>query len=398
MNGIRIPLIAAAAALAALSAAVPCKAQDGAEAYFEALADAYRKAADAIAPCVVCVEVSRSLDIGQQPGATSAPATPSDLALPKHILEKFQENRMYNQRPQGPASGVLVSPEGHILTSWYNVAGTVKSVTVTLPDGRAFPAKILGKDEDKDLCMIKIEGSGLPAALIDSSVPIRPGRFCAVVGRGVSKTSITMTTGIISASSRNRGQAFQISARVNYENAGGAVVGLDGKLMGVVGHVAHLDYMNRQGLNTGVGLASPVQRIAEILDRLKAGEEIPRFRGPFLGIRFDQAYRGKGVKIEYVYKDLPSRKAGLLPGDVIIFFNSIQIETRNDLLFAIYQCDPDQRVGFTVQRIVDGKEETADLWAVLALRPPEEELKKLDAEYNEWKKSQPGGDGAKKEE
>ncbi len=394
----RITAISTAAALAALCAAPFCTAESAGDCH-EALSDAFRKAAETVAPCVVQIKVERTADIDTPPpGRTTQPVRPPAVrALPREIIEKFQENRMYHARPAGGTSGVIVTEEGHILTSWYNVSGTVKSITVALHDGSEHKAAILGRDEDKDLCMIKIEAQGLPAARVGFEAVAKPGRFLVVVGRGRDSKSYTMTTGIVSAQQRYRGQAFQLSARVNYENAGGAVVGLDGRLLGIVSHISHVEQLNRAGLNTGVGLAAPSPGIAEILDRLRAGESIPRFRGPFLGIRFEQGWKEKGVKIEYVYKDLPSRKAGLMPGDIIIYFNNVLIEGQNDLLFAIWQCDPDQKVGFTVQRTVDGKEQTVDLWAVLALRPPEEELKKLDVEYNEWKKSQAGGGTEEKE-
>jgi serine protease Do len=366
-------------------AAAPCRAQDN-TGLFEALSRAYAKAAATIAPAVVRIEVKR----GPEPARPGRPSQVRGMSLPTKVLDRFVENRRYRHRPAGGTSGVIISPEGHILTCWYNVSGKVESVAVVLADGRRFPARILGRDEDRDISLLKIEADNLPAATMRKDLTVRPGQFCVAVGRGMEASSYTLTTGIVSARHRYRDKAFQISARVNYGNAGGAVADIKGRLLGIVTHVSHLPPGNRIGLNTGVGLATPMARVADVLDRLKKGEVILRFRGPFLGIRFDQTYRDrdKGVKIEYVYQTLPSAKAGLKSGDIIIMFNNIEIRNRMDLVFAIQQCDVNQRVGFTVIRIVDGVEKTLDLWAVLTLRPSEEALTKLSAEYDAWKKAQ----------
>jgi len=381
-------------------AAAPCRAQDH-TGLFEALSRAYAKAAATIAPAVVRIEVARIPEpappshppkVKKSPEPAKPGKTPkvNKMGMPRQIQERFQENRLYKRRPAGGTSGVIISPEGHILTCCYNVSGRVKSVTVVLADGRRFPARILGRDEDRDISLLKIEADNLPAATMRKDLTVRPGQFCVAVGRGMEASSYTLTTGIVSARHRYRDKAFQISARVNFGNSGGAVVDIKGRLLGIVTHVSHRPPGSRTGLNTGVGLATPMARVADVLDRLKKGEVILLFRGPFLGIRFDQTYRDrdKGVKIEYVYQTLPSAKAGLESGDIIIMFNNIEIRNRMDLVFAIQQCDVNQRVGFTVIRTVDGVEKTLDLWAVLTLRPSEEALTKLSAEYNAWKKAQ----------
>jgi S1-C subfamily serine protease len=373
-----------------LGAGVAAAAATGAEAddCFLALQKAFQKAANTAAPYVVHIEVKRTMDVGG--GASSGRSGGSRLRLPPEVLERFQENRRYFVRPEGGTSGVILSSDGYIITTYYNIVGAVRSVKVTLADGRSFPAEILGKHPDMDVALLKIGATGLPVPKIDPGLDRRPGQFCIAVGRGINPKFHTLTTGIISAHSRERkGNAFQISARVNYENAGGAVVDLRGRLLGIVSRVAHMTswggyIWNRAGLNTGVGLATPMGRILDVLPRLKSGEEIPRWRGPFLGIRFDQVHRGEGTKIEYVYKGLPSEKAGLRPGDIIISFNNIQIETRNDLIYAIRQCEPDQKVGFTVIRVDQGEEKTIDMTAVLTLRPPQAELLNLSREFSRW--------------
>lgn len=370
------------ALLAAILAAPP--AARAADDPLEALATAFKAAADRAAPAVVQVLCERPSGGGDLAGP--GPSNIQTIVpVPPEVLDRFQENRYMFVRPEGPASGVVVGPDGYVLTALYNVAGRIANLRVVLADGRVFPATVLGQDANLDVALLKIEATGLAALAVSPEAVAVPGQFSLTVGRGASAQDLHVNQGIVSAVIRARGDAIQTSARVNYANSGGAMVDLDGRLLGVIVRIGHDYTRNRSGINTGVGFAAPSPKIAAVLATLKAGRSIAPRPTPFLGIKFDPSYpaqpNDKGVKIEYVYKGFPGERAGLKPGDVLVNFEYVDIETRNDLVYVIQQCDVDQRVTFSVLR----GEEALDLEAALTARPGPERTLGMSREYLEGK-------------
>jgi|GEM_PF-722038 len=349
----------------------------------DALGRAFRHAAGTAAPAVVQVVADR-VPGGDLMGPGELPVA-SGFPYPTEFLEKFQESRRLFVRPEGPASGVVVAPDGYVLTSLYNIAGRVRGVRVVTADGKTYDAEILGRDPNKDVVLLKIEAEDLPYLALSPDAEAVPGQFAVTVGRGQDPARLNVNAGIISAVIRSRGDAIQTSARVNYGNSGGALVDLEGKLLGVLAKIGHDTERNRSGINTGVGFAAPASTLADLFKRLKKGENIPPRPTPFLGIRFDPSYPAtadqKGVKIEYVYKGYPGARAGLKTGDVLLSFDHVPIEKRNDLIFVIRQCDPGQRVTFTVQR----GDTDLDLEAELTARPGPVENARMSLEYFKWK-------------
>ncbi|MCU0723795.1 MAG: trypsin-like peptidase domain-containing protein [Planctomycetes bacterium] len=342
-----------------------------------ALGAAFGAAAAKAGPAVVQVVCDREGDL--PPGDN----TRGQTEIPAPLVAKYQETLHLFARPEGPASGVVVDPDGYVLTSLYNLLGGLKAVRVVLPDGRALPARVLGRDPSKDVALLKVEATGLAALPVSADVRATPGQFALTLGRGASPSELTVNTGVVSALIRFRGDAIQTSARVNYGNSGGALVDLDGRLLGIIARVGHDPERSRSaGINSGVGFAAPAQGLAGVLEKLKRGENIPERPSAFLGIRFDPSYaEAKGARIEYVYKDYPGYRAGLKPGDVLLNFDHVDIEGRGDLMFVIQQCEPGQRVTYSIVR----GEKDMDLESVLSPRPPESENARMTREYMEWK-------------
>ncbi|MHC4598741.1 MAG: trypsin-like peptidase domain-containing protein [Planctomycetota bacterium] len=367
-------LVAAAGLFAILVGGV-----GGAENPLDALGKAFESAASRAAPAVVQVicDRERGSDI---PG-------PGEIrsSFPPEINRKFWERRLLFVRPEGPTSGVIIDPDGYVLTSLYNVAGKVKSIKVITAEGRSLPAEILGSDPNLDVVLLKIDGKNLPFLSLSGGGRPRAGQFALTLGRGADPSELNVNAGIVSAILRARGDAIQTSARVNYGNSGGALVDLSGRLMGVIAKIGHDDQRNRSGINTGVGFAAPVARITEVLSKLKAKTPIKPHPRPFLGIRFDVSYPAsedqKGVRIEYAYGGFPAKKAGLRPGDILVNFDHVDINTRRDLQYVIGQCDPGQRVTFSILR----GEESLDLEGVLTARPESAKNALMSREYVAWK-------------
>lgn len=302
-----------------------------------------------IAPSVVMIEVERSAD------------EPSG-ADPRFRMHS--ENPAYRQRPPGPVSGVIVGADGFIITTNFNVSGTVTKIAVTLGDGRQFLGRLLGRNEVHDLALVKIEATNLPTPEArDTSANIRPGEFCAVVGRSEDPLIHTMTTGVVSAVGRQAMGAIQFDAQTNYGNTGGAIVDLRGRLIGI----AHSIRPNvPHGLNSGVCFGMPWHVVAQDLPDLRLGRVVTRPRVPFLGIKPDQDAIGvNGVRVAEVIQATGAAAARIQPGDVIVKCDGTRIRSVTDLR----QFLQDKRIGdrITLTFVRDRRERTAVV--ILGERP-----------------------------
>ncbi len=287
------------------------------------LQQAYQQAADLVAPSVVQVYVTRK--------PTEAP----------------DGEDAYFVRPDAPTSGVIAGANGLVLTSAWNVADA-ESIRVTLADGRSFEAKRLGFDEVRDLALLSIQATDLPAARFHAADEVRIGQFALVIGRSPSIEHHTLTTGIVSAIGRFDGTAFQLEARTNYGSAGGAVVDIQGRVIGVVSRI--VDQTNR-GQNSGIGFATPSRLILQHMPDYEASKIFTVPKPPFLGIQADRsALDVQGVKISQVIVGTGAAAAGLAEGDVIVGFGDAKIERFEDLVREIKKLGIGSKVKITVLR------------------------------------------------
>ncbi|MHC4390501.1 MAG: S1C family serine protease [Planctomycetota bacterium] len=220
----------------------------------------------------------------------------------------------YAVRPTTPASGILLEGN-YALTSWFHISGA-KKITVEFPSGEKVVATPLGRYETLDLVLLELASvpEGAKALELRREAPL-PGTLCMNVGRGPQ--GLTVNTGIVSAVDRFFGEALQIDAAVNYVNLGGAVVDLDGNVLGMLARLGE-----RAGVNSGVGFAAPSDAIAKLLPQLKAGKVIAEPARAFVGVRFGKEhFDPPGVELAEVVKGHGAEKAGLKKGDVIERFN-----------------------------------------------------------------------------
>jgi S1-C subfamily serine protease len=260
------------------------------------------------------------------------------------------------KRPKAPVTGWLVSEAGHVLTTWFNVWGRLRKIEVTLDDGRTVRARLLGRDEQKDLALLKFDPGELKAGPELRPLRLSPGELeigtpIAVVALGPGGSPPTLARGIVSATGRLDGAGVQIDAPVNYGSAGGAVLDLNGRCVAVVSHV-RTDSLWSQ--NSGVGLAMDARAIREVLPRLKAGRTIAKPKRGYLGIRMSAgSLKTAGVVVEQVQDDSPAAEAGLKAQDVIAAVDGRKIADPADLARAIGGAKPGAQVKLTVLR--DGK-------------------------------------------
>ncbi len=317
----------------ALAALLAAGAQDHSTEAFTRLLRALR---ERVSRCVVAIEVDRSSD----PDGTGTGG-----AVAAHLD--------YYNRPRGPASGVVYESDGSIITSLFNVSGSIRKdgIRVTLPDGSERVAELLGTDERRDIALLKINAKDLPTLPKADPRGIGPGTFVAVVGRSPDKAVSTINAGIVSATNRMGGTAVQTDAEMNYGNAGGALVTLQGELVGVACHVKSRTHWGQSG---GIGFACKVSEIDGVLDRLKRRERIEAEKIPFLAIMpAGGDPDAPGLQVGAVLPGSTAEKAGLREGDVIVEVDGVKVFDMEDIKAALRSKKIGQEVSIKVLRPKD---------------------------------------------
>jgi serine protease Do len=291
----------------------------------------------------------------------------------------------FHQR--GLGSGVIIDPEGHILTNEHVVQGADR-ITVTLPDGREFPGEIRGTDPRSDLAVVKIKAKDLPVVKLGDSDQVKSGQWVVAFGNpfawALGGSEPTMTVGVISAlhrslrlgrSERNYSDLIQTDAAINPGNSGGPLVDLDGRVIGI-----NVAIVSTTGGYQGIGFAIPINTAKTILADLIEGKKV--LYG-WLGINIQdvtadlaQAFQlpdAQGVIVARVIPDSPAQKGGVQDGDVILRFNGEPVKDVRDLLKRMSQIRVGEKV--TLRVIRDGKER--DLKVEVGERPSD--LESLEA-------------------
>src|SRR4030095_6456317 len=140
---------------------------------------------------------------------------------------------VFARRPVAWCSGVVIEPNGTILTTYFNVSGKIKSVKVMLADGRALDAKILGCHGGYDLAPLRVAAEGLPTLKAAPVDQLKAGNPLLALGRAPDGKGLTVNPGLVRAASRTSGRALQLDSKLNYGNVGGPVVDLEGRLVAV---------------------------------------------------------------------------------------------------------------------------------------------------------------------
>jgi serine protease Do len=261
------------------------------------------------------------------------------------------------QRERGLGSGVIVSPDGYILTN-NHVIDKATDIKVILADKRQFSGKVVGADPKTDIAVVKIETSGLPTIPLGDSSKIRVGDYAFAIGNpfGVGETA---TMGIISATGRNGldiedyEDFIQTDAAINPGNSGGALLNSRGELIGI--NTAILS--GGSGGNQGIGFAIPVNMAKHVMDEiLKHGKVVRGYIGvtiqeitPDLAKAFNVPAE-KGALVGNVDPNSPGGKAGLQRGDVITELNGQPVAGPNGLRLEVGSMVPGTTVHLKVIR------------------------------------------------
>jgi serine protease Do len=265
--------------------------------------------------------------------------------------------RPHDQREDSLGSGVIISPDGYILTNNHVIDGAT-DVRVTLADKRQLKAKIVGTDAKTDIAVLKVEGSDFPAITVGDSSKVQVGDYALAIGDpfGVGQT---VTMGIISA--MNRGNLgiedyedfIQTDAPINPGNSGGALINDRGELVGI--NTAILSHGS--GGNEGIGFAIPINLARGVMTQILDHGKVNR---AYLGIMVQDITPGiskamnikdmKGVLVGDVTPNGPAQKSGVQRGDVILEVNGKTMEDSRQLRNTISMMDPTATVNLKLMR------------------------------------------------
>ena len=271
----------------------------------------------------------------------------------------------YRQHPQfemASGSGVIISPDGYIVTNNHVVDDAV-NVQVILDDNRKFTAKVIGKDPNTDIALVKIDAKNLPYLTWGNSDALKLGQWVLAVGNPFNLTS-TVTAGIVSAKSRSIGimsgqmplESFiQTDAAVNPGNSGGALVNTDGELVGINSAIA-----SQTGSYSGYSFAVPATIARKVVDDIMKYGEVQR---AVLGVVMQSVNDSIGKankldKIEGAYvrsttEDGAARKVGIKKGDIIVSIDGNSVNTSSQLQEQIGKYSPGDEI--TVGYIRNGE-------------------------------------------
>lgn len=289
------------------------------------------------------------------------------------LLRQFFGNQIQGQehKEEGLGSGVIVTPDGYILTNNHVVAGA-DQLTVALSDDRKFTAKVIGTDEKTDVAVIKIDAQDLPSVTLADSDKLRVGDVVFAVGNPLD-VGETVTMGIVSAKGRNqlglldevRGYEdfIQTDAAINLGNSGGALVDAKGRLVGINSAI-----LSPSRGNIGIGFAIPVNLAAVIMNSLITTGTVSRgYLGvdstqtvtPEIAEQFGLPKSTKGVIVTDVTAGGPAEKGGLKDSDVVIAVNGQPVTSVEDMRLRISEFAPQSKVSLSVVR--DGKPVTLNV-------------------------------------
>ena len=270
---------------------------------------------------------------------------------------KFFYGDQGREEPQGGlGSGVIISPEGYILTNNHVVEGA-DEIEVILADTRKAKAKVIGTDPDTDLAILKIDLDKLPVIVLGNSESLLVGDQVLAIGNpfGVGQT---VTGGIVSALGRNKlgintfENFIQTDAAINPGNSGGALVDTTGALMGI-----NTAIYSRSGGSMGIGFAIPVSTAKQVLESIVKDGVVTRgwigVEPQELNAELMETFNVKtkaGVIITGVMQNGPAGQAGIKPGDVITAVNGKAVGNVTELLGAVAALKPGTAAPLSVQR------------------------------------------------
>jgi Do/DeqQ family serine protease len=326
-----------------------------------AKANSFKAAVEKASPAVVNVSTARD---------SRAPANHPLLSDPM-FRRFFGEQGDDERKSRGMGSGVIVSPQGYILTNNHVIEG-MDEIVVSLADGRDLKAKAVGSDPETDLAVLKVEAGTLPAITLGSLESVETGDVVLAIGNplGVGKT---VTMGIVSALGRtglgiNTFENFiQTDAAINQGNSGGALIDTAGNLIGI-----NTAILSGSGGSIGIGFAIPVSTARTVMQQIIESGVVTR---GFIGVearevtpelvREAKIAPGAGAFVARVLPDGPAERGGVRSGDVLVAINGKPVVDPAGMLNIVAELPPGTQATMRLRR----GDKDVDVGVTVARRP-----------------------------
>jgi S1-C subfamily serine protease len=341
----------------------------------------------AVTLLAACSEERSGSEGGTVAAAQRSPETPAPSRIPEDEpvarvaaqvspsvvqvnVEAVQQTPLGRQRGEGLGSGVIYREDGYVITNSHVVEGA-DEVTVAFADGTTEAAEVVGADPNTEIAVLRVDRDGLPAASFDEE-GLLVGQLTVAIG-SPSGFESTVTSGVVSAvgrefppellvggdeeAARALVDLVQTDAAISPGNSGGALANRDGEIIGI--NVAYLPPSETGAVN--IGFAIPSDTTISVADQLiESGEAVHPYLGLFLSDLTPEAARSFGspayfgALVERVEKGGPAAHAGIERGDVITDAGSEGVRSSGDLLSALRDYQPGERVELSILR--DGKD------------------------------------------
>jgi serine protease Do len=354
---------------AASSAAAPL--DDNSVSSLVSLDSAVEAVAARVTPAVVNVSVTSQ---GSSEERASAEDQDSGEGLPPGLSQFFGQGRgpqrpAQQQMQHGIGSGIIISPDGYIVTNNHVVDGAVQ-MRVTLNDRRVLTAKLIGADKLTDLAVIKVDAKNLPSIPWGDSSQLHPGQTVLAFGSPFGYFQFSVTRGIVSATNRPNpysddprkpGGYIQTDAAINPGNSGGALVNAHGELVGINTFI-----ISNSGSFAGAGFAIPSQIVRATAESIiKTGSAQHGYLGISMNdvtpenASFFHLSDANGAIVAQVSSDSPASRAGLKSGDVIVQLDGKKVINGSALQVAVSGIAPGNTIALGILR--DGNPQTVNL-------------------------------------
>ena len=266
---------------------------------------------------------------------------------------------------EGNTTGVVISSDGYILTSTFNFIREASVVTVKTKAGDERVARILGRDDTRKICLLKIDNvEGLAVPEMQPLQEVKVGQWAISLGVGYGDQTPAISMGIISAKNRVGGRAIQTDANISPANYGGPLVDIQGRLIGICVPMNPQSQAVAAGVewyDSGIGFAVPVDDFGQLIERLKDGQ---RILPAFIGITTGPVNDGDGMRIEKVATESAADQAGLIAGDILLAINDEPINDMLRLRQVLNRFEAGQEITLSIQRSAskkDDEQEESDL-------------------------------------
>jgi len=310
----------------------------------------FRKVAQNVSPAVVAITAKTAVKLRQLDFPFWFFQDPFGFGNPRQRAPQKREKESWKT---AGGTGFIIDKSGLILTN-NHVVQNADEITVRLLDEREFPAKVVGRDPDTDVALVKIDtGEELPVVRLGDSDALQVGDWVMAIGNPYGYDH-TVTVGVVSAKNRwigmgNYDNFIQTDAQINPGNSGGPLVNVRGEVVGINTAIA--------GLRTGIGFAVPINMAKSILPALREKGKVVR---AWLGVviqsitpDFQESLGLKnrqGAIIAEVTKGSPAEDADLQVGDVILKFNGRVVHSSRDLPEMVGLCHPGTKASLTILR------------------------------------------------